>query len=315
MENERQGVMKTEKILEKIERAGQLIISDEKGKKLLSISAAELAKIMGGKDSPEDLYADVVNERINDAEIQSRASALGIKSDVHRALYLMELEADPGSDAKEEAMQLLHELYSADKSAVIINSGRNDLILIHALSSKKEAELMKENADKALSMLNTELMIKLRIAYGKVAQTIGDLKESIREARFALEVVKTFYEERLVADYSSLGIGGMIGDLSDTACERFLNECFGSGLHSRLDEEELQMVNRFFEKDLNISETARELYLHRNTLVYHLEKLQKKTGLDIRNFDDACRLKLALMIESKRASLSADQRRESTHAQ
>ena len=114
-----------------------------------------------------------------------------------------------------------------------------------------------------------------------------------------MNVMKLFYEERLVADHASLGIGGMIGDLSDAACERFLNECFGSKLHSRLSEEELQMVNRFFEKDLNISETARELYLHRNTLVYHLEKLQKKTGLDIRHFDDAMRLKLALMIESK----------------
>ena len=291
--------MKKEKLLEKLEGAGQLTILDANGKKLMSISAAELEEAIGSKDSAEALYSDIIEGRCDSAEIKTRASTLGIKDDVRRALYLLELEPDVGNDVKEAAAELLRELYSADKSAVVFNSGSHDLILVHALSSKKGSEQLKENADSALSMLNTELMIKLRISYGKAAVKLGDLSDSMREARFAMNVMNLFYEERLVADYASLGIGGMISDLSDEACERFLNECFGSKLHSKLDEEELQMVNRFFEKDLNISETARELYLHRNTLVYHLEKLQKKTGLDIRSFEDACRLKLALMIESR----------------
>lgn len=291
--------MKTEKLLEKLEGAGQLTILDANGKKLMSISAAELEEAIGSKDSPEALYSDIIEGRCDSAEMITRASTLGIKDDVRRALYLLELEPDVGNDVKEAAAELLRELYSADKSAVVFNSGSHALILVHALSSKKGSEQLKENADSALSMLNTELMIKLRISYGRTAAKLGDLSDSYREARFAMKVMKLFYEERLVADYASLGIGGMISDLSDEACERFLSECFGSKLRSKLDEEELQMVNRFFEKDLNISETARELYLHRNTLVYHLEKLQKKTGLDIRNFEDACRLKLALMIESR----------------
>ncbi|MBR6257685.1 MAG: helix-turn-helix domain-containing protein [Lachnospiraceae bacterium] len=291
--------MKREKLLEKLEGAGQLTILDANGKKLMSISAAELEEAIGSKDSPEALYSDIIEGRCDDTEMITRASTLGIKDDVRRALYLLKLEPDVGNDVKEAAAELLRELYSADKSAVVFNSGSHDLILVHALSSKKGSEQLKENADSALSMLNTELMIKLRISYGSAAAKLGNLSDSMREARFAMKVMNLFYEERLVADYASLGIGGMVSDLSDEACERFLSECFGSKLRSKLDEEELQMVNRFFEKDLNISETARELYLHRNTLVYHLEKLQKKTGLDIRNFEDACRLKLALMIESR----------------
>ncbi len=291
--------MKTDNILKKIKNAGNITILDESGKKLLSLSADELIEAVAERDSVDTLYSDICEGRTTETEIQKRAQALGIKNETHRGLYLLELESGIDPDVKEAAAELLKELFGEDKGTTVINSGINGLILIHSLSSKKGAEQLKENADKAVSMLNTELMIKLRISYGSIADKLGDLPDSLSEACYAMEVMKLFYEERLVADYASLGIGGLVNDLGEKACERFLNECFISKKHSRLDDEELQMVNRFFEKDLNISETARELYLHRNTLVYHLEKLQKKTGLDIRHFDDAMRLKLALMIESR----------------
>ncbi len=291
--------MKTEKFLEKIQGAENLTICDEKGKKLLSISAAELTEVLGMTDDAQTLYRDILEERVASEEALKRASALGIKDEAHRGTYLLELGTDVSEEAKGSAIALLKELFVSDKNAVVLDSGSHSIVLIHTLGSKKENEQLKENAGSVLSMLNTELMLKLRIAYGSVATDLVGLAGSLREARFAMEVMKLFYEERLVADYASLATGGLINDLSREACLRFLNECFGSKLRSRLGEEELQMVNRFFEKDLNISETARELYLHRNTLVYHLEKLQKKTGLDIRHFDDAMRLKLALMIESR----------------
>lgn len=291
--------MKIENLLKKMEETKSLTILDENGKKLATISSDDLFEVMGKKDSPEKLYSDIIEDKCSTAEIRNRASSLGIKKDSRRGLYLLELEADISSDMKEQAAELLRELYGSDKSAVITDCGSHSLVLIHTMPLKKETEQLKENAGKALSMLNTELMIKLRISYGSVAGELGDLLDSYREARFAMDVMKLFYEERLIADYASLGIGGLVNDLSKKSSERFLAECFGNKMHSRLNEEELQMVTRFLEKDLNISETARELYLHRNTLVYHLEKLQKKTGLDIRHFDDAMRLKLALMVEHR----------------
>ena len=291
--------MKIENLLKKIEDTKSLTILDENGKKLATLSADDLFEVMGKKDSPEKLYSDIIEDKCSQGEIRNRAAALGIKKDSRRGLYLLELESDISSDMKEQAAELLRELYGTDKSTVITDSGRHSLVLIHNMPLKKETEQLKENAGKALSMLNTELMIKLRVSYGSVAGELGDLLDSYREASFAMDVMKLFYEERLIADYASLGIGGLVNDLSKKSCERFLAECFGNKMHSRLNEEELQMVTRFLEKDLNISETARELYLHRNTLVYHLEKLQKKTGLDIRHFDDAMRLKLALMVEQR----------------
>lgn len=291
--------MKIENLLKKIEDTKSLTILDENGKKLATLSAEDLFEVMGKKDSPEKLYSDIIEDRCTASEIKNRAASLGVKKDARRGLYLLELEADISSDMKEQAAELLRELYGTDKSAVITDCGKHSLVLIHTMPLKKETEQLKENAGKALSMLNTELMIKLRVSYGSVAGELGDLLDSYKEARFAMDVMKLFYEERLIADYASLGVGGLVNDLSIKSCERFLAECFGNKMHSRLNEEELQMVTRFLEKDLNISETARELYLHRNTLVYHLEKLQKKTGLDIRHFDDAMRLKLALMVEQR----------------
>ena len=291
--------MKIENLLKKIEDTKSLTILDENGKKLATLSADDLFEVMGKKDSPEKLYSDIIEDKCSAVEIKNRAASLGVKKDARRGLYLLELEADISSNVKEQAAELLRELYGTDKSAVITDSGSHSLVLIHTMPLKKETEQLKENAGKALSMLNTELMIKLRVSYGSVAGELGDLLDSYREARFAMDVMKLFYEERLIADYASLGIGGLVNDLSRKSCERFLAECFGNKMHSRLNEEELQMVTRCLEKDLNISETARELYLYRNTLVYHLEKLQKKTGLDIRHFDDAMRLKLALMVEQR----------------
>ncbi|MBR5420175.1 MAG: helix-turn-helix domain-containing protein [Lachnospiraceae bacterium] len=203
------------------------------------------------------------------------------------SVYLLRLQPE----AMEESEAMLKELYEEDS---IRRQGQDSLLLIHSLRSEKDRE---NHAQHILSTVNTELMEKIRIAIGGVADSPAELEECTRQAFLAMEVMECFYGERLIMDYASLGLGGLIRDLSPLSCERFLEECFGTKKHSRLDEEELQTVSRFLEHDLNISETARDLFLHRNTLVYHLEKIQKKTGLDIRHFDQAMKLKLALMIE------------------
>ena len=196
------------------------------------------------------------------------------------------------------AEELLKQL-SGNSDVFIVRMEDTSLVLISALTGRKEAEQLRTEAQRTLSTLNTELMCKLRISVGSVAEGGQALKESYARAKLAMEVMKRFYEERLIMEYAALGLGGLVIDLSPEACARFLQECFGAKQHSRLSEEELQTVSRFFEHGLNISETARDLYLHRNTLVYHLEKIEKKTGLDIRRFEDAVLLRLALMVENR----------------
>ena len=114
----------------------------------------------------------------------------------------------------------------------------------------------------------------------------------------ALDVGKIFYAEKSVVAYSALGIGRLIYQLPVNLCKLFIDEIFGDNVPSELDDETLTTINKFFENNLNVSETSRQLFVHRNTLVYRIEKIQKSTGLDLRNFDDALTFKIALMVVS-----------------
>jgi carbohydrate diacid regulator len=131
-----------------------------------------------------------------------------------------------------------------------------------------------------------------------VVQELKDVSKSYKEAKMALDVGKIFYAQKKVAAYSTLGIGRLIYQLPDNLCRIFIEEIFGSNIPSDLDEETLNTINKFFEYNLNVSETSRQLFVHRNTLVYRIEKIQKSTGLDLRNFDDALTFKIALMVVS-----------------
>ena len=142
-----------------------------------------------------------------------------------------------------------------------------------------------------------EAMIKIRVGYGNVVEKISDITQSFQEAKLALEVGRVFYAEYDTISYSRLGIGRLIYQLPMSLCEMYIKEVFDGKIPELLeDEETMNTINKFFENNLNISETARQLYVHRNTLVYRLERLEKIIGLDIRKFDDAMTFKIAMMV-------------------
>ena len=142
-----------------------------------------------------------------------------------------------------------------------------------------------------------EAMIKIRVGYGNVVEQIPDIAQSYQEAKLALEVGKVFYAERETISYGRLGIGRLIYQLPMSLCDMFIKEVFGDKIPEILeDEESMSTINKFFENNLNISETARQLYVHRNTLVYRLERIEKIIGLDIRKFDDAMTFRIAVMV-------------------
>ena len=155
---------------------------------------------------------------------------------------------------------------------------------------------MVEVAETTVAMMNTEAMINVRVAYGTIVEELKDVSKSYKEAKMALDVGKIFYAEKTVTAYSTLGIGRLIYQLPINLCEMFIEEIFGGKVPEELDEETLTTINTFLENNLKVSETSRQLYVHRNTLLYRLEKLEKYTGLDIRIFDDALTLKIALMV-------------------
>ena len=135
-----------------------------------------------------------------------------------------------------------------------------------------------------------------KIAIGNVAETIKDVSRSYKEAQIALEVSKIFYEDASVIAYNQLGIGRLIYQLPLPLCKMFIREVFGDYSPDSIDEETLATIDKFFENNLNVSETSRQLFIHRNTLVYRLDKIQKNTNLDLRNFEDAIAFKIALMV-------------------
>ena len=155
---------------------------------------------------------------------------------------------------------------------------------------------MNKIAVTILDMLNTEAMSQVHIAYGTIVSEIKDVSRSYKEAKMALDVGKIFYANRNVVAYSNLGIGRLIYQLPIRLCKMFIKEIFGSISVDDFDEETVVTINKFFENNLNVSETARQLYIHRNTLVYRLDKIQKETGLDLRVFEDAITFKIALMV-------------------
>jgi carbohydrate diacid regulator len=164
------------------------------------------------------------------------------------------------------------------------------------LDERDDYDSLEKIAHTIVDMMNMEAMLNVRVAYGTIVNELKEVSKSYKEAKMALDVGKIFYAEKKVTAYNTLGIGRLIYQLPVNLCRIFIDEIFGSETPLELDEETLTTINKFFENNLNVSETSRQLFVHRNTLVYRIEKLEKSTGLDIRRFDDALTFKIALMV-------------------
>ena len=177
-------------------------------------------------------------------------------------------------------------------------SGKSTLIklLLKELASEEGYPEMEKAAKQMLSALPPEKQEVSHIAYGTIVEEIKEVSRSYKEARMAMDVGRIFFEEKNIIAYSSLGIGRLIYQLPIPLCKMFIKEIFENKSPDDFDEETLVTINKFFENSLNVSETSRQLYIHRNTLVYRLDKLQKSTGLDLRVFEDAITFKIALMV-------------------
>ena len=225
-------------------------------------------------------------------DIYNRAKKLHIEVEARRVVYMIETKQEKDLNARE----LLKTLFATRTKDFITAVDEKSIILIHELREDEDYEDVEQVANMMKDMLNSEAMATVRISYGTIVNEIKQVSKSYKEAKMALDVGKIFYSEKRIIAYSTLGIGRLIYQLPISLCEMFMHEVFGDNIPDSLDEETLTTINKFFENNLNVSETSRQLYVHRNTLVYRLEKLQKSTGLDIRKFDDALTFKIALMV-------------------
>ncbi|MCH5344864.1 MAG: helix-turn-helix domain-containing protein [Acetatifactor sp.] len=225
-------------------------------------------------------------------DIYNRAKKLHIEVALPRVVYLIETKMEKDGIATE----LLKGMFSSQTGDYITSVDERSVILIKTVEQDASAEALQAVADTIVTLLNTEALLNVKVSYGTVVAELKDVSKSYKEAKMALDVGKIFYVEKNVIAYSALGIGRLIYQLPVNLCKLFIEEIFGDNLPSELDEETLNTLNKFFENNLNVSETSRQLFVHRNTLVYRIEKIQKTTGLDLRNFDEALTFKIALMV-------------------
>ena len=206
-------------------------------------------------------------------DIYNRAKKLHIEVAVPRAVFLIETDKEKEKEKDFTATELLNGMFSTQVGDYITAVDESNVILIKELTPEDDYERLEQVANTIVDMMNMEAMMNVRVG-------------------------KIFYAEKKVSAYSTLGIGRLIYQLPINLCRIFIDEIFGSNVPGELDDETLTTINKFFENNLNVSETSRQLFVHRNTLVYRIEKLEMSTGLDIRTFEDALTFKIALMVVS-----------------
>ena len=224
------------------------------------------------------------------------AKKLHIQTDVKRIVMIIET-----ADSRDNnVLEIMRGFYGNSSKDFVTAVDENNVILVKDLLDSEGGRDVSPEIEKVAAnveaFLAKEGMKEIRIAYGTVVKEIKEVSRSYKEAKMAMDVGKIFFDERSVIAYSELGIGRLIYQLPIPLCKMFIKEIFGGRNPNEFDEETLTTINKFFENSLNVSETSRQLFIHRNTLVYRLDKLQKSTGLDLRIFEDAITFRIALMV-------------------
>lgn len=260
------------------------------------IASSQISALMLAYQEKYDknsFYQNLLLDNMLLVDIYNRAKKLHIETNGIRVVYLIDTKREMDSMVSE----LLKGMYSVQAGNMVTAVDEDKIILVKNFEAMPNQEQLDEVADTIVSLVNTEAMINAKVAYGNPVTEIKDVSKSYKEAKLALEVSRIFYEEKNIAAYSALGIGRLIYQLPLNLCEMFIEEVFGDKLPEELDEETISMLNKFFENNLNVSQTSEQLYLHRNTIIYRIEKVQKATGLNLREFEDALTYKIAMMVE------------------
>ncbi|MCL2569132.1 MAG: helix-turn-helix domain-containing protein [Oscillospiraceae bacterium] len=260
---------------------------------LASVTLHEAKVYYEEKHDRAAFIKSIISDNILPGDIYARAKELSFSTDVARAVFLIR-QVDKNDLAVTEVLQ---NLFPDREREFVVSVSETDLVLIKEMDPTTESEELLAIAERVEALISAEFAIKTVIGVGTMARHLRELADRYKEAQVAIEVGKVFDTEKTIIHYEHLGIGRLIYQLPITLCEMFLSEIFKKNPIDSLDEETLYTINRFFENSLNVSETSRKLFVHRNTLVYRLEKIKKLTGLDLREFDHAIVFKVALMVK------------------
>ena len=238
-----------------------------------------------------DFLQSLMTGGIPSYEISERAARLHITVDARRVLFLLEARTPD-----EVIIEILRNLFPSQTKTYLIPVTESITAVLRPVKIGESAADFRRIARTIVDTLNVEALSQIQISYSSVIETLGDISRAFRETSLALKVGRLFYSEQNIFPYDELGVGRLIYQLPIPLCESFLEEIFGDEIPESLDSETTATINRFFHNNLNIAETSRQLHMHRNTLIYRLEQIQKRTGLDLRLFEDAMTFKVASMV-------------------
>ena len=259
------------------------------------IAASQIQQLMAAYKERFDrnnFFQNLLLDNLLLVDIYNRAKKLHIETEVRRVVFLVETNREKDGNELEK----IRGLFGGKSKDFVTAVDEKNIIVVKELTENETYDDLNKTADVIINLFKSDANCNIHIAYGTIVNELKEVSRSYKEARMALDVGKIFFEDQDVIAYSQLGIGRLIYQLPIPLCKMFIKEIFGGKSPDDFDEEILTTINKFFGNNLNVSETSRQLYIHRNTLVYRLDKLQKSTGLDLRVFEDAITFKIALMV-------------------
>ncbi len=258
----------------------------------VAVAANNVRHYYDEKYDKTNFMQNIIFDNLISFDLHQKARELHVDCDIPRAVYYIKVIGSGESGIYE----VIRNMFPDKEHDFVINIDTNNIVLIKELKDSVKNEDLELMAKQIHDTVSAEIMYPIVIGLSTVAENIDELNTSYKEAQIAIEVGKVFEEEKNILSYDNLGIGRLIYQLPIKLCELFLKEVFKKGDITTLDDETILTINKFFENDLNVSETSRQLFVHRNTLVYRLEKIYKLTGLDLRKFDQAIVFKVAMMV-------------------
>ena len=265
----------------------------DKMSKLLTISLGNIKNLYDEKYDKGSFIKNIILDNILPSDIYIKSKELHFNTEEVRIVFLIKFYG------KTDMMpfEMLQNMFPDKSKDYVISVGEHDIVLVKDIKQGTDIRDIEKIATNIADTLSTEFYTKVAIGISTIVDNIKDLARAYKEAQVALDVGKVFETEKNIISYENLGIGRLIYQLPTTLCEMFLQEVFKKGSLESLDRETLMTIQSFFENNLNVSETSRKLFVHRNTLVYRLEKIRKLTGLDLREFEHAITFKVALMVK------------------
>ncbi|MCR5430153.1 MAG: helix-turn-helix domain-containing protein [Eubacterium sp.] len=274
----------------------QVLVAKGKDAKMIGeMTAFQIENLDNHTDSSSDeneFLKKLISNDILPTDLKNQTKQLGVDVKGNKCVFIIESEHEKNGIVIEALKNAL-----VEESDLISDVDDKNIVLVKELVDAKDIEEAASIAYAIVDMLNTEIMQNARVSYSSIITNIKDTANGYNEARIALDVGTIFKTEEQVISYNEIGIEKLIYQMPLSMCKDFIDEVFDGEVPEEFDKETAVTAQEMFENNLNISEAARQLFIHRNTLVYRLDKIYKNTGFDLREFEDAMMFRMVMMVK------------------